>query len=498
MRNNAAAATWWATCLLCLTLAATPASVAASREFFLRVNTIETSGIKVPTLETAPDQLVLLLVDGVERAEYPSFVANLAAYNYDWTSNIIDGVSMGSTLKFWVQDYQQTTDTPDPSTMKSKCWGYIMGCTTALYRELTCRWMYEGFWAGTQCADKSAATCTAALPSTSAYPDTASTIYSRYTWAQCEASYSQCQYVRTKMDGLNVDGFCGAHSMQNLGYAAVTMPTDAQGWDSTLFGNRTHWSDPQEGTVNLGGKVGYRVQLWATQCEDSEYLSIGGNCLTCRPGQMCNGVGQTACAAGSFSAAGASECTKCPAGSFQAYEGQAACAPCPAGTFAGAEGQTQCAPCAGGHYGGAPSGPTGFDADTCAGPCTAGYFCPAGSTSSAQHACGGADRYCPAGSANYRIPGEGEYTTPGAGDAATRTAVATCPAGYKCVNGERQACGGVSEFCPGGGSTSVRCPAGNYTTGGADANKRTGCAGCPAGSACDGAGPAPGRARSAG
>ena len=69
--------------------------------------------------------------------------------------------------------------------------------------------------------------------------------------------------------------------------------------------------------------------------------------------------------------------------------------PCPVGTYGSVEAETSSA---------------------CSGVCTAGYFCPAGSTGPKQEPCGQgltpAIYYCPEGTTERQIVSDGYYTTP--------------------------------------------------------------------------------------
>ena len=109
----------------------------------------------------------------------------------------------------------------------------------------------------------------------------------------------------------------------------------------------------------------------------------------------------------------------CPAGSY-CLNGIAA--PCPAGRFG----------CS-----------TGIGSALCSGPCTPGFFCPLGSSSSQAYPCGGnasdplaAAFYCPTGSGSPQAVSSGFYST-GSGTDAPHVASgqALCPAGAYCAQG---------------------------------------------------------------
>jgi hypothetical protein len=110
--------------------------------------------------------------------------------------------------------------------------------------------------------------------------------------------------------------------------------------------------------------------------------------------------------------------------------------PCPGGSYC--TGGVQL-PCAAGSFGCADRQST----PTCNGPCTAGYFCPPGSTSSQALACGGnagqpdaAMHFCPKGSPAAQRVGTGNYSTGSADHAPhVRSGQSVCPPGYFCVDG---------------------------------------------------------------
>ncbi|KAF0699237.1 Aste57867_10202 [Aphanomyces stellatus] len=134
----------------------------------------------------------------------------------------------------------------------------------------------------------------------------------------------------------------------------------------------------------------------------------------------------------------------------------------------------------------------GLSTALCSGLCTAGYYCPLGSTSPLQQQCGSPVYYCPAGTASRQIVAAGYYTiastSPGTGlddhlsTAPYTAAVQTvCDVGYYCVRGIRYACPagtfgqmtGLSSkqcsglcppgsYCPLASALPTPCPAGVY------------------------------------
>lgn len=73
-------------------------------------------------------------------------------------------------------------------------------------------------------------------------------------------------------------------------------------------------------------------------CGAGKYLdgsSCTGSCKTCPAGSSCNGTVKSQCPAGTYSAEGASSCTKCPAGTYSSSAGatsSSACKACASGT----------------------------------------------------------------------------------------------------------------------------------------------------------------------
>jgi len=76
-----------------------------------------------------------------------------------------------------------------------------------------------------------------------------------------------------------------------------------------------------------------------------------------------------------------------------------------------------------------------YSTSACAGLCTAGYYCPAGSTSSTANPCGAINTYCPAGSSTSTLVPNGYYSTPLTADPTLRTGIAICPASRVCTAG---------------------------------------------------------------
>lgn len=133
---------------------------------------------------------------------------------------------------------------------------------------------------------------------------------------------------------------------------------------------------------------------------------------SCGPGQnSLNGmdyIGDGACKpcdAGTSPSSDAKSCNSCANGTFAAYQGTSACAPCYPGTYSDGGAKT-CSLCAAGTF----SSTSG--AVSCS-PCTAkaGFFCPAGSTSSEGVQCP-AGFSCAGGSSDKQAATGGTTTTP--------------------------------------------------------------------------------------
>ena len=199
-------------------------------------------------------------------------------------------------------------------------------------------------------------------------------------------------------------------------------------------------------------------------CEPGHYCPAGstsGTAKKCDPGKYGDATGQTAascvgtCPAGYSCPAGTSQstanpCTNiknhCPAGSAaetvtvsglysrpDANGNYFAMAQCPVGHYCVGGEKMQCDA---GRYGSA----SGLQTSGCSGKCTAGYHCPAGSTSATAKDCGSAASYCPEGS-DAPIPVRAGYYS-ACEDGTTTLCPATnrvkelpCDEGKHCVDG---------------------------------------------------------------
>lgn len=123
--------------------------------------------------------------------------------------------------------------------------------------------------------------------------------------------------------------------------------------------------------------------------------------------------------------------------------------------------------CPGGSYGSS----TGLTSSSCSGLCSAGFYCPPGSSVHTAYTCGGANKYCPEGSSAPLPVPSGYYSVDSNGldtvdSQHSRSNILICPLGYWCSEGVK-----------------YTCPAGTYgsATGLSDAS----CSGlCPQGFYC--------------
>lgn len=126
--------------------------------------------------------------------------------------------------------------------------------------------------------------------------------------------------------------------------------------------------------------------------------------------------------------------------------------------------------------------------EECSGSCSAGYYCPKGSSSKEQINCGGSNYYCPSQSAKPVLVSDGYYSI-GSNDNSTRTGQEICPIGHYCKKGILYQCPGGSYGSKMGLSTpscSGLCEEGFYCPAGSVSSRAFECKGpeyyCPAGS----------------
>ena len=118
---------------------------------------------------------------------------------------------------------------------------------------------------------------------------------------------------------------------------------------------------------------------------------------------------------------------------------------CPRGLYLDLD-SIECRLCRAGYYGAV----AGLTAPECSGECQAGYFCPEGSIQADARECGGAQYYCPRGSAAPLQVHDGYYslaTTVSTGldtEASRRfrtlSSQSVCEPGYYCFRGIRRMC----------------------------------------------------------
>lgn len=198
----------------------------------------------------------------------------------------------------------------------------------------------------------------------------------------------------------------------------------------------------------------------------------------------CRVVTRPVCTAGQYIDNG---CRSCPAGRYStsAGNGQASCPQCPAGKYGSSSGLTS---------------------SSCTGSCSAGHYCPAGSTSSAPNDCP-AGKYGSGGSGSIACSGNadpGYWTVKGADSARQNECPAgryglggsdssdcsgTCTAGYYCPaksdSSTKHACGGANKYCETAATAPTTVSAGYFSTPtSGDPATRTGQSQCTAGKYC--------------
>ena len=82
---------------------------------------------------------------------------------------------------------------------------------------------------------------------------------------------------------------------------------------------------------------------------------------------------------------------------------------------------------------------TGLGTAECNGPCSAGFYCPPGSSSNHMAPCGNSSVFCPPGSSLPVVVAPGNYST-GGSVVEQRSDQAVCPPGSYCINGNLVSC----------------------------------------------------------
>ena len=226
--------------------------------------------------------------------------------------------------------------------------------------------------------------------------------------------------------------------------------------------------------------------------------STSASSQLCPSGSYCNDAGNFTCRAGYYCVANSVLPQKCDVGKWSS------------------DGASTCQDCDGGSYGMRSQ----LTVRTCDGPCSAGYFCPPGSTNSTAVLCpagsvcpsGTSDtnaQTCPAGSfcppglgavnSSYVCPA-GTFSGPGramcmlcSGGHFCSSANQTsdngqpCTAGYFCPPGSTAMtpCGNASVYCKLGASQPTVVDPGFYSIGSVNGSMQTSTVQCPMGSYCN-------------
>lgn len=214
-------------------------------------------------------------------------------------------------------------------------------------------------------------------------------------------------------------------------------------------------------------------------------LQVASDCTPCPAGQFCDQPGATAptgaCSAGHHCVRGSPQASPtgqaygdlcplhhyCPAGATVPVA-------CPAGTFAGSRGLGEAAECS--------LCDAGFFCNVAGGmarlPCSAGFYCPAGSSSGQQEACP-VNTHCPSGSSEPRLCEDGLFS-----NVTRASACQVCPAGLQCMAGQAPVRCAAGRYCPAGtGAQGRLCPAGTFN-GQEGMSEEQSCLACSGGQFC--------------
>ena len=217
-------------------------------------------------------------------------------------------------------------------------------------------------------------------------------------------------------------------------------------------------------SVPVDGPPSRRVDK--AECVIGAYCRLGSQ-APCPAGTYGATLGESSesctgpCSPGYFCTAGSTSPTQSPCGGNDVYCGAGSASPhavalgdrtiggdattrsgvepCPSGSYCVSG---VAAPCLAGRFGCA----TGLWEPECNGKCTPGFYCPAGANSSRFAECGGAQYYCPEGSAAPAPVPLGYYSVGGV-SSRQQSGIALCPAGSYCVDGVKVHRGSVQHCC---------------------------------------------------
>ncbi len=232
--------------------------------------------------------------------------------------------------------------------------------------------------------------------------------------------------------------------------AAAQVPC-SDGYYCPLWGQHSNASQ-----IPCPGGYACKSNSWGTrrpsECEAGYFCLAGSTSTTqipCSAAHYCNTTGlssnatQAQCGEGFYCLAGSSSETPCSAGFY-----------CPAATSSSTQ-----FPCSPGYF----CNSTGLSSNATQSICEGGYYCEAGSSSAKQAPCS-AGHYCPTGSTSAtQVPCSTGYycNTTGLSSNATQT---MCDAGFYCQSGSSSAAPApctAGYFCPVG--PQIPCKAGYYS-----------------------------------
>ena len=218
--------------------------------------------------------------------------------------------------------------------------------------------------------------------------------------ASCTGSTYESTSCTTTTD--RVCTACTSCTSPSNGTASVTGCSGTSGPGSCSYScNAGYFYDSSKSTPTCtqcaAGTYSAAGATSCTNCDAGKYSAAGASsCTNCSAGtySAAGASSCTNCDAGKYSAAGASSCTNCDAGKYSAA-GASSCTLCPGGTYSTAAGSSSCTACTTCPlYRATPSSPAisqtrvfcgGSSAGTCVDDCVVGSW----STGACNRACGG-------------------------------------------------------------------------------------------------------------